>query len=435
MNNTMTTKIRWQTLIIAAVALVLTAGCGGGGGTTGGGGGGTNTQTFYLTVTTPATDGKIYTSSTITVSGETTSGSTVTVNGLSATVASDGSFTRTGVPISTTSNPTSVSVLATDGSTSYTVTRAVYYQNTSLCNLVYAKRDPRTGYDRIYDKDVTISTSERMLNEDTLGAAYHDPSVSPDRSKVAYIRTLSGTQSLMVRSCAATGSETALVSGAHYLSPAWSKDGTLIAYAGDASGNYDIYVVGATGGSSTQITTHGAMDDSPTFLADDSEIVFSSTRDTGGGASVGERSNLWRVEVTPPRSPALLYDPTAGQGPTCPDGNGNCSSYYPDLNANNELVFQFEYSCSAYAGTPDHPDGTCNEIQYLSMTTPTSITSTTSGGNNFRRPRWYTSNTEIIVLKLDSTVDKGTSSARIFITNGAATGSQSAVSDCSSPDW
>lgn len=416
--------------LICTLLLAALAGCGGGGG------GGTvtppptpGTAMPFLTVTTPSLDGTIVAAPTITVNGFSAVESTVTVNGSAVTVQSDGSFSLPGVAISTVANPTAITVISTTGTTVYTITRFVYYQDTTKCTLVYAKPDPRTGLARIFDIDPTITGSERMISPNAPGTVDSDPAVSPDRSTIVFVRTSGATQSVIKTPCTGAGALTTLATGAHFLSPAWSKSGAQVAYSSDAPGNYEIYTTSAAGGAATRITNHAARDDSPTWNSSDSAIVYSSNRNTNGDASIGARSNLWTVPLNNLAAPALLFDPTAGTSPACPAGQGNCNYFNPDMNASNQLVFQFE-TAGAAGGGQNPPGSALENIVYY--TGP--FTAITAGSNYYTRPRWNAAGDKIVFT---STSGGATTVMQATIPNGVLSGTvtSTGATNASSPDW
>lgn len=419
-----------------ALAAALAAGCGGGGG------GGSSTPApvtptgdMFLIVTEPASSGKIYSASSVTVQGQALAGSTVTVNGSQVTLNSDGSFSRA-VSLSTTSNPTTITIAGTGNGTTYTVSRQVYYQNQSRCTLVYAAKDPSSGRDRIYDYDPAIPGSARAISPDTANAVDSSPALSPDRTVVMFVRDINGTQSLMKSSCADSSINAAIATGARYSAPSWSPNGFDVAFSSDAAGNYEVYIMSNSGAGLRRVTTHAALDDSPVFTADGATLVFSSNRDTAGGAGVAQKSQLWKVSLSPVTgTPALLYNAAAGQGPTCPQGAGNCSALNPDLNTSDQLVFQFESSCGTTDGGTGAPAATCNNLYTMPMNTPTAITRIDWNANNYHtRPRWNTAGNAIVFLRTAAT--GVTSVMQASITGGVPGAvSETGLTECSGPDW
>ena len=390
-------------LLVAGITLIW--GCGGGGG-----GGSTpppppNTSLF-LYVNNPEYNNKIYSTSSVTVTGQTAAGAAVTVNNNNATVDSSGNFTYAGLTIS--SNPFTITVKATKDSDSYTVTRSVYYQNTSQCTLVYSATDPKSGYTRIYDTNPAIPNSTRCISDDVVGTTDTQPALNPSRDTIVFIRALNGNQNLYKITC--TGSGTAVcpaagtatqitsTNGVPYQSVSWSKSGTYIAYSASV-GDYDIYtMIPSPGQNPTQITTHPAADTSPTWSADNARIYFISNRPTDGSATgTINYTHLWYVTVSSPGTAAMVTSE-----PTCPDGVGKCSILNPDISPTTVLIYQFAFSCGTGSGgnPPEPPESTCYNLYYLTAYPPGNPTAATTGNNNlYLRPRWQeTSNENNIVF-------------------------------------
>jgi len=429
-----TRLLRNDSFFILALCAVLIAGCGGGGGGTTPPATTTPSGDMFLLVTEPAQSGGVYNTASVTVQGQALAGSTVTVNGAVVTLDAYGSFSKS-VALSTTSNPTTITVAGTGGGSTYTVARQVYYQDPSRCTLVYAAKDPTSGRDRIYDYDPAIPGSARAVSPDTANAVDSAPALSPDRKVVLFVRDINGSQSIVKVSCANSSVNYAIASGAHYSAPTWSKDGFNVAFASDASGNYEIYLMSNDGAGIRRVTTHAGLDDAPAFTADGATLVFSSNRVVTGGAGVAQKFNIWKVAVIPTTGTAsLLYNAAAGQGPTCPQGAGNCSALNPDLNASNQLVFQFESICSATAGGTSPPATTCNDLYTMPMNTPTSVTRIDwSAGNYYTHPHWNAAGDTVAFLR---TTTSGTAAMQVPITGGAPGAiSEIGVANCSGPDW
>lgn len=429
-------KTGYCIVMLSALAVLLT-GCGGGGGGTATTPPATTppatTGTMFLLVSEPSSSGQLYTSSSLTVRGQTLAGATVTVNGASATVNSDGTFSKA-VTLSSTSNPNTITVTAVGSSATYTINRSVYYQDASRCTLIYTATDPQSGRDRIFDVDPSIPGSARMISPDTPGATDSAPALSPDRRMVLFVRDINGAQSLMKVTCASSSVYATLATGAHFLAPAWSKNGTNIAFAMDSPGNYELFFMSGDGAGLTRVTAHSGFDDSPTFSADGTSLVFASNRNVNGGASVGQKFNLWRVTISPAvGTPSLIYNAAAAQGPTCPQGAGNCSALNPDLNASNQLVFQFETTCTTSSSATAPPGSTCNDLYTLPLNTPASITRLAWGTNYYTRPRWNADGNSVVFLRTTST---GTAALQLPVVSGVpGSVSETGVSSCNAPDW
>ena len=132
-------------------------------------------------------------------------------------------------------------------------------------------------------------------------------SVSPDGSRVAFVRVVKGHEQLFVTNV--TGRPTRLTGadeggcGCGSFDPAWSPDGRTIAFAGiDLAGNQDIYVVNVADGTIRRITHDLSLDGMPTWSPDGRTIAF--TRGQQAHAA------LWTVDVADGRLTLV----TSGQG-------------------------------------------------------------------------------------------------------------------------
>lgn len=368
--------------LLVTVGTVLT-GCGGGGGNP------APPDDFFLNVSTPYADGQIFYQNSITVSGQTSSEAAVTVNGLSADIDDNGYFSKSGVQI--TSNTTSITVVATRGSFSYSVTRKVYYDNKVNCQLVFVALDYQTGRNRVYTADRLIPGSARLIyDEDPPGWTHSSPAVRPGKTTVVFVREdTAGNQNIVEAACTGSGSPVELTdtTGIHYRGISWSHGGGGIAYSSDAAGQYDIYAVSLAGGDPTQITDHAASDDSPAWLPGDTGLVFSSLRAADGGAGTGAQSNLWKVSFNDLQDVEPLYDPAGAGAPDCVAGEGNCSAKNPDVSSGGKVIFQFEDSCPAPSTRQAPPDSTCSNLYVMSSITaaPSPVT---TGANHFLTPHW-----------------------------------------------
>ncbi|MEW5947705.1 MAG: hypothetical protein AB1742_16080 [bacterium] len=430
--------------LLAAACLLLAAGCGGGGG----GGGVTTTPTpsanpQFLLVSNPDADGKIYTTQTITVTGQTTPGSTVTVNGAAASVDSAGNFSYAGLAV--TANPFTVTVKASGTSTSISVPRTVYYHNQSVCTLVYAAEDPRTGVSKIFETDPAVdpdvSGSARVITNDDPLATDTRPAVSPDRSSVAFIRSVNGSQNIYTTSCTGTAAATRITntSNVFYESVSWSKSGAWLAYSANASlaNDYDVFVIPASAGQSySQVTTHMAADTGPSWTPDN-RIVFASNRPLDGSpGSTISQTHLWAAaDPFDPNGPkTLLYAPDSPSAPSCSAGAGKCSSSNPDVSAAGITAFQFAYPCSTQGGggDPPAPSGdTCYHIYYLpgGATFPSALTSATG---YYVHPRWKEGASSLVFIVRSSGVDNFYSSTF----TGSVPGASAALDiEGYTPDW
>jgi TolB protein len=116
-------------------------------------------------------------------------------------------------------------------------------------------------------------------------AAHHaSPAWSPD-GRIVYVSDETATADLAFISADGTVRETIKMPGLEG-GPAVSPDGESIAFDADLDGNRDIYVVGWDDRKPRPLTTHPERDWGPSWMPDGSGVVFTSNRDTKGGADI-----------------------------------------------------------------------------------------------------------------------------------------------------
>ena len=142
-------------------------------------------------------------------------------------------------------------------------------------------------------------------------------SVSPDGSRVVFVRDVKGHEQLFVttpsgRPTRVTGADMGGC-GCGSFDPAWSPDGREIAFAGiGLSGNQDIYVVDVGAGTTRRITRDPSVDGMPTWSPDGRTIAF--TRGQQAHAA------LWIVDLSNGRL-RLVTNREGGDDPAwSPDG-------------------------------------------------------------------------------------------------------------------
>ena len=135
------------------------------------------------------------------------------------------------------------------------------------------------------------------------------PVWSPDGTKIAYSRNLSGNFEIYVMN-ADGSSPTRLTTNrtADDAYPDWSPDGTKIAFNTDRDGNYEIYVMNADGSGQRNLTQEPRTDDlGPSWSPDGTKIAFHSEGDiyTMNADGTGERrvTSGADVDVFPDWSP------------------------------------------------------------------------------------------------------------------------------------
>src|SRR2546428_9269522 len=136
---------------------------------------------------------------------------------------------------------------------------------------------------------VNLSNAIFVMNADGTGqtdiskaGADHNPSWSPDGTKIAFDRNSGGNDEIFTMNANGTG-QTRLTNelpGFFDESPRWSPDGTKIVFESTRDGNFEIYTMNADGTGVTRLTNNAAFDGFPSWSPDGTKIAFESTRDT-----------------------------------------------------------------------------------------------------------------------------------------------------------
>ena len=143
------------------------------------------------------------------------------------------------------------------------------------------------------------------------------PSVSPDRSKIAFASDRSGTMDIWVMD--ANGSNPIRLTHGEGVNtkPDWSPDGERIAFVSTRSGSEDIFVMDAGGQNLKQVTDSQAVNTDPSWHQRGKRILFCSDRDEGMELYIVDISSLNVVRMTdlagdcsqPDAGPAFLPQP------------------------------------------------------------------------------------------------------------------------------
>ena len=137
--------------------------------------------------------------------------------------------------------------------------------------------------------------------------------ISPDRKKIAFETTASGTHEIGVANV--DGSNARVLTsfgGPNTGSPSWSPDSQWLAFDSRTEGHPHVYLISVAGGSSTRITTALANNNVPSWSRDGKWIYYVSTRSgprriwrqpvAGGDAEQINEEDAWGpVEAPDPR--------------------------------------------------------------------------------------------------------------------------------------
>jgi len=104
------------------------------------------------------------------------------------------------------------------------------------------------------------------------------PALSHDGTRVAFVTTRFGNETVMVMDLTGPGAWQ-LTAGQMCATPAWSADDSRVAYSCYINGDFEIYTSLRTAGSLVQLTNNATNDIAPTYSPNTPYIAFSSLRD------------------------------------------------------------------------------------------------------------------------------------------------------------
>jgi|GEM_PF-1088602 len=116
-----------------------------------------------------------------------------------------------------------------------------------------------------------------LLVSDSLGTLVGAGILSPDGTRLAFVRTVDGKAAIFVANAEGSNARQ-LTSGVWDNNPIWSRDGKWIAYQAEDP-QFDIMVVSADSGAPRQITSGPATDAPRNWLPDGSGVIFGRTGD------------------------------------------------------------------------------------------------------------------------------------------------------------
>jgi len=211
-------------------------------------------------------------------------------------------------------------------------------------NLVFAGIDPNDGMSDIF---VQSTSGPAAVNITDSEGSRKDlsPAFSPNGSKIAFVRAVAQSASIMVVNPDGSG----LVNvtpvkfrGAVNTDPRWSANGTRIVFASNIDGNYDLYWIDVLSGSAQLSSAHRltytqapVQNRDPSWSPTGKYVVFSRT---GHAVSVSNSADLFQVQVDSLQA-ARLTRTTGSRGDVAPvyAPNGLSITFQSDRSGNQDV--------------------------------------------------------------------------------------------------
>lgn len=159
------------------------------------------------------------------------------------------------------------------------------------CQDWYAYHTNQTGNWEIFrwnakDKTINLSRSEKDAEIYSLG-----PSLSPDRSSVAFTSNREGNWEIYLAPSDGTGEVQRLTYNtfAVDIDPVWSSNGRTLVYESNRKGNWDLFTFDVQTGEEIQLTDNAANDSFPVWSPDGKRVMYQSQKDG--------LKQLWEIEV------------------------------------------------------------------------------------------------------------------------------------------
>ena len=140
------------------------------------------------------------------------------------------------------------------------------------------------GSSDIFRVDITNRRNLKRITKGPYRAMNVEPSISPDRKKIAFSSDRSGRPMIYIMDISGSNVKRLTFAGRYNSSPVWSPDGQWLAFAGSDRGYYDIFLIKPDGSQLQRLTTamkkngKRASNEEPTFSPDSRHVMFTSDR-------------------------------------------------------------------------------------------------------------------------------------------------------------
>ena len=134
----------------------------------------------------------------------------------------------------------------------------------------------REGNWEIYSLDLNDSIQANLTNN---SAEDRVPSLSPDRTRIAFVSDRDGNNEIYVMWSDGSNPSRLTDSAGDDVTPLWSPNGQKIAFVSERDRNYEIYVMDADGNNQVRLTSTSADEIFPAWSPDSKSLAFVSERD------------------------------------------------------------------------------------------------------------------------------------------------------------
>jgi TolB protein len=163
--------------------------------------------------------------------------------------------------------------------------------------IVYTQA-PGNGDEEIYSVNAD-GTGQTALTSNTVDD--EEPSVSPDGTKIAFVRYTGGSGEIFTMNVDGTNPTRLTNTNVDEIDVSWSPDGSKLYFARVGTQDAEIYSMNADGSGVTQLTSNNVRDDEPIVSPDGSKVLFERRN------AATHHYDLWTMN-TDGSGAAMLFD-------------------------------------------------------------------------------------------------------------------------------